>query len=287
MRITVFGTGYVGLVQGAVLAEVGHDVLCVDIDAEKVAGLEAGRIPIFEPGLEDIVRKNHSEGRLSFTTDAARAVDARTHPVHRRGHAPRRGRLGRPAVRAGRRGNHRRAHGRAQSGRDQIDRARRHRRQGARAHARDAGGPGLGSRLRRGLEPRIPQGGRRGRRLHASRPHRHRHRERRDRGAAARGLRALQPQPRQDHHDGRALGGADEIRRQLHARDQDQLHERDRGPRRAARRRCRDGPPGHRRGPAHRLPFHLSRRRLRRLVLSQGREGADPHRARDTASSRR
>jgi UDPglucose 6-dehydrogenase len=75
MKITVFGTGYVGLVQGAVLAEVGHDVLCVDIDADKVAGLEAGRIPIFEPGLEDIVRKNHSEGRLNFTTDAARAVE--------------------------------------------------------------------------------------------------------------------------------------------------------------------------------------------------------------------
>ena len=53
MRITVFGTGYVGLVQGAVLAEVGHDVLCVDVDAEKVEGLKAGRIPIYEPGLED------------------------------------------------------------------------------------------------------------------------------------------------------------------------------------------------------------------------------------------
>ena len=75
MKITVFGTGYVGLVQGAVLAEVGHDVLCVDVDADKVAGLEAGRVPIFEPGLEDIVRKNHSEGRLSFTTDAARGVE--------------------------------------------------------------------------------------------------------------------------------------------------------------------------------------------------------------------
>ena len=74
MRITVFGTGYVGLVQGAVLAEVGHDVLCVDIDAEKIEGLKAGRIPIYEPGLEDIVRKNHAEGRLGFTTDAAEGV---------------------------------------------------------------------------------------------------------------------------------------------------------------------------------------------------------------------
>ena len=52
MRITVFGTGYVGLVQGSVLAEVGHDVLCVDVDARKVEGLNAGRVPIYEPGLE-------------------------------------------------------------------------------------------------------------------------------------------------------------------------------------------------------------------------------------------
>ena len=74
MKIAVFGTGYVGLVQGSVLAEVGHDVLCVDIDAGKVEGLKAGRIPIYEPGLEDIVRKNHAEGRLNFTTDAAEAV---------------------------------------------------------------------------------------------------------------------------------------------------------------------------------------------------------------------
>jgi len=74
MRITVFGTGYVGLVQGAVLAEVGHDVLCVDVDAAKVEGLKAGRIPIYEPGLEELVKKNHAEGRLSFTTDAAEGV---------------------------------------------------------------------------------------------------------------------------------------------------------------------------------------------------------------------
>ena len=74
MRITVFGTGYVGLVQGAVLAEVGHDVLCVDVDAAKIEGLKAGRIPIYEPGLEDLVKKNHAEGRLGFTTEAAEGV---------------------------------------------------------------------------------------------------------------------------------------------------------------------------------------------------------------------
>jgi UDPglucose 6-dehydrogenase len=74
MRITVFGTGYVGLVQGAVLAEVGHDVLCVDVDERKVEALKAGRIPIYEPGLEDLVRKNHAAGRLLFTTDADEGV---------------------------------------------------------------------------------------------------------------------------------------------------------------------------------------------------------------------
>jgi UDPglucose 6-dehydrogenase len=74
MRITVFGTGYVGLVQGSVLAEVGHDVLCVDVDEKKVAALEAGQVPIYEPGLEELVRKNHAEGRLKFTTDAAEGV---------------------------------------------------------------------------------------------------------------------------------------------------------------------------------------------------------------------
>jgi UDPglucose 6-dehydrogenase len=74
MHITVFGIGYVGLVQGGVLAEVGHDVLCVDVDAKKVEDLKAGRIPIYEPGLEDLVRKNHAEGRLNFTTDAAEGV---------------------------------------------------------------------------------------------------------------------------------------------------------------------------------------------------------------------
>ncbi len=75
MRITVFGTGYVGLVQGTVLAQVGHDVLCIDVDAAKVEGLKAGRIPIYEPGLEDMVVKNHADGRLNFTTDAVQGVE--------------------------------------------------------------------------------------------------------------------------------------------------------------------------------------------------------------------
>ena len=74
MRVCIFGTGYVGLVTGACLAEVGHDVVCVDIDAAKVAGLDNGIIPIYEPGLEPMVKANHAAGRLGFTTDAALGV---------------------------------------------------------------------------------------------------------------------------------------------------------------------------------------------------------------------
>ena len=74
MRVCIFGTGYVGLVSGTCLAEVGHDVVCVDVDAAKVAGLERGIIPIYEPGLTPMVKANHAAGRLHFTTDAAAGV---------------------------------------------------------------------------------------------------------------------------------------------------------------------------------------------------------------------
>ena len=75
MKVTIFGIGYVGLVQAAVLAEVGHDVVCVDVDEAKVAGLRQGIIPIFEPGLESLVRSNHTEERLVFTTNAIEGVE--------------------------------------------------------------------------------------------------------------------------------------------------------------------------------------------------------------------
>lgn len=71
MRITLFGTGYVGLVTGACLSEVGNDVVCIDIDAGKIAALERGVVPIFEPGLESLVRDNHAAGRLRFSADPA------------------------------------------------------------------------------------------------------------------------------------------------------------------------------------------------------------------------
>jgi len=74
MRVAIFGTGYVGLVTGTCLAEVGHDVVCVDIDAAKVEGLKQGVIPIYEPGLAPMVKHNFAAGRLAFTTDAAQAI---------------------------------------------------------------------------------------------------------------------------------------------------------------------------------------------------------------------
>ena len=75
MKVTVFGTGYVGLVTGTCLADVGHDVLCVDIDQKKVDNLKNGIIPIFEPGLESIVKQAVQNGLLNFTTDMDQAVN--------------------------------------------------------------------------------------------------------------------------------------------------------------------------------------------------------------------
>src|SRR5919112_5869150 len=74
MKIAVVGSGYVGLVAGACLAENGNEVICVDKDPAKVRTLQRGKIPIYEPGLEEMVRRNRSEKRLTFTTNLARGV---------------------------------------------------------------------------------------------------------------------------------------------------------------------------------------------------------------------
>ncbi|HEV3008781.1 MAG TPA: UDP-glucose/GDP-mannose dehydrogenase family protein, partial [Burkholderiales bacterium] len=74
MNVTVIGTGYVGLVTGACLADAGNTVFCLDLNSEKIAALNAGKIPIFEPGLEPIVRRNRDAGRLKFSTDVAASV---------------------------------------------------------------------------------------------------------------------------------------------------------------------------------------------------------------------
>src|SRR5438477_435277 len=74
MNICVVGTGYVGLVTGAVFADLGNEVVCVDNQTDKIAELRAGRMPIYEPGLEEMVARNVADGRLSFSTDLAAAV---------------------------------------------------------------------------------------------------------------------------------------------------------------------------------------------------------------------
>jgi UDPglucose 6-dehydrogenase len=74
VKVTIFGSGYVGLVTGACFAEAGNAVVCVDIDARKVARLQAGEVPIHEPGLDDLIRRNASKGRLRFTTDADEGI---------------------------------------------------------------------------------------------------------------------------------------------------------------------------------------------------------------------
>ena len=74
MRVAMIGTGYVGLVSGACIADFGHQVTCVDQDSTKISTLNAGKVPIFEPGLGDIVRSNVEEGRLAFTTALGESV---------------------------------------------------------------------------------------------------------------------------------------------------------------------------------------------------------------------
>ena len=75
MRIAMIGTGYVGLVSGACIADFGHEVTCVDKDGTKISALNSGEIPIYEPGLKDIVQANVREGRLHFTTALSEALD--------------------------------------------------------------------------------------------------------------------------------------------------------------------------------------------------------------------
>ena len=75
MRVTIFGSGYVGLVTGACLADAGNDVLCVDVDTKKIEGLKQGIIPIHEPGLDALIKSNIAADRLKFTTSAKEGVD--------------------------------------------------------------------------------------------------------------------------------------------------------------------------------------------------------------------
>ena len=77
MDLSIIGSGYVGLVTGACFADVGHNVICVDNDARKVESLQQGKVPIYEPGLEEIVHRNVSAHRLRFTSSIKEGVDTR------------------------------------------------------------------------------------------------------------------------------------------------------------------------------------------------------------------
>ncbi len=138
MRVCIFGTGYVGLVTGTCLAEVGHDVVCVDVDAAKVEGLNRGVIPIYEPGLTPMVQANHAAGRLRFTTDAAAGVAHGDVIFIAVGTPPDEDGSADLQVRAGGRPHHRPAPAVAGGGGRQIHGAGRYRGQGARDDRRRA-----------------------------------------------------------------------------------------------------------------------------------------------------
>ena len=136
MKVTIFGSGYVGLVTGACLAEAGNHVVCVDVDAQKIERLNAGEVPIHEPGLDALIKRNREGGRLEFTTDSARGVEHGLFQLIAVGTPPGRGRLRRPALRArGRRAPSASTSSEYTHRRHQVDRAGGHRRQGARAQS--------------------------------------------------------------------------------------------------------------------------------------------------------
>ncbi len=283
MKVCVVGTGYVGLVAGTCFAESGNDVICVDNDAAKIGALAGRQVSDLRAGLEELIRRNvdgraarrsaptlprRSQKRSSASSPSARRERATAPPISPPCSAWRARSGGRwtataivvtkstvpvgtaDRVRAGRR--------------------RRH-----------------GAPVRRGLEPRVPEGRRGDRRLHEARPRRDRHRA----PNAIEIMRELyEPFVRtgnpilvMDNRERRD----DEVRRQCASRDAHLVHERDREPVRARRRRRRSGAPRHRLRPPHRPALPLPRRRLRRLVLPEGRAGDDPHGATSTASSSR
>ena len=100
MKITIYGAGYVGLVSGSCLADVGNEVLCVDVNAERVAALNEGEIPIFEPGLSGVIKRNRREWSLAFHDRCRRSGGARRVAIRGGGHAAGGGWLGGFEIRA-------------------------------------------------------------------------------------------------------------------------------------------------------------------------------------------
>ena len=173
MRVAMIGTGYVGLVSGACFADFGHHVICVDKDASKIAALKRGEMPIYEPGLEDLVASNVRAGRLSFATDLkepvknAQAIFIAVGTPSRRGDGHADLTYVYDAAR-----EIAAALVRLCGGDDQVHGPGRHRRRGRAHHPRGA----AGCAGRGGVQSGIPARGRRDPRLQAARSHRGRHR---------------------------------------------------------------------------------------------------------------
>ena len=193
MKVAVIGTGYVGLVTGTCLAESGNDVVCIDKDARKIATLNAGKLPIYEPGLLELVQRNRRDGRLTFTTDLRpRSRPARL-DLHRRRHAAvaTTGDADLSAVWAV-------ADAIADALKDlppgQPGTGRRHQEHGAGRHERGVAERLRGERLparRRRQQPGVPQGRGGDRRLHEARPRRRRRAPAGGRRGAARAVRPV------------------------------------------------------------------------------------------------
>ena len=228
MKLTIIGTGYVGLVTGACFAEMGNTVTCVDVDSQKIANLRKGVLPIYEPGLEPVVREQLQAGRLHFATSLDDPAALNGTCFHRRWHAAWRGRFGRPAIRIGCGTRHRPAHRGLQHRRGQIHRAGRHGRQGSwPPSARNSASARSTSPFDVVSNPEFLKEG-------AAvedfmKP---------DRvviGTDSDKVRAVMhdlyapvhAQPRAHLLHGRERGRDDQVRRQCHAGDQDFLHERD------------------------------------------------------------
>ena len=169
MKIAVVGTGYVGLVAGACLAESGNDVVCVDKDDDKVRMLRRGKMPFYEPGLEELVRRNRSEGRLDVHVHAAESRPRVGRHLHCRRHAAGRRRLRRRATRCS---TVARDIAKAMNGYKVIvDKSTvpvGHERSRPRSDP-----PRNDAPVQRRQQPRVPQAGCRRRRLHEARPRRH------------------------------------------------------------------------------------------------------------------
>ncbi len=140
MDIAVIGTGYVGLVTGAGLSDFGNDVICVDVDTKKIEALNNGEIPIYEPGLDQLVKKNVTEGRLRFTTNLAEAIEAARAIFIAVGTPPKADGSADLRLRQGSRGVDRRAHERPEAHHHEVHGSDRDRANDRRDHRRERDG---------------------------------------------------------------------------------------------------------------------------------------------------